>query len=52
MLSDEFKIKMASPSSPKINATKIVLVKLDINNIGILVFFNYSAYSNGKYFSY
>ena len=52
MLSDEFKIKMASSSSPKINATKIVLVKLGINNIGILVFFNYSAYLNGKYFSY
>ena len=39
MLPDEFKIKMASSSSPKINATKIVLVKLGINNIGILVFF-------------
>ena len=51
-LSDEFKIKMASSSPPKINATKIVLVKLGINNIGILVFFNYSAYLNGKYFSY
>ena len=52
MLSDELKIKMASSSSPKINATKTVLVKLGINNIRILVFFNYSAYLNGKYFSY
>ena len=52
MLSDEFKIKMASSSSPRINATKIVLVKLGINNIGILVFFNYSAYLKGKYFGY
>ena len=47
MLSDEFKIKMASSSSPKVNATKIVLVKLGINSIGILVFLNYSAYLNG-----
>ena len=52
MFSDEFKIKMASSSSPKTNSTKIVLVKLGIDNIGILVFFNYSAYVNGKYFSY
>ena len=52
MLSDELKIKMASSSTPKINATKIVLVKLGINNIGILVFFNYSAHLKGKYFSY
>ena len=46
MLSDEFKSKMAPSSSPKIDATKIVLGKLGI------VFFNYSAYLNGKYFSY
>ena len=52
VLSDEFKIKMASSSSPKINATKIALVKLGIVNIGILVFFNSSAYLNGKYYCY
>ena len=52
MLSDEFKIKMASSSSPKINATKIALAKLGINNIGILVLFNYSVYLNSEYFNY